>query len=509
MLTSAAVPPLRVVTSVEDMTSPGAALPPHVLLLFGARGDLAARKLFPGLYRLAASGLLPERWAVIGSGRHSPGSDDDFRGEVRDGLRESVDDLDDDLVEDLLSRVSFRTSDADDGADLAAHVREVEERLADGDDGGDDVRRLVYLSVPPTAMSGMVAMLGREGLAERARLVIEKPFGLDLASFDELDRDVHEVFEEEQVFRIDHFLGKEALQNLLALRFANALLEPAWDRRTVASVQVDVPETLAMEGRGSFYESTGALRDMVSTHLFQVLGAVALEDPGEWSAEGVRAARAAVFDDVRPLDPARVVLGQYDGYREEDDVDEDSTVETFVALEAWVDNERWRGVPFFLRTGKAMAETRRTVTLRLREPDSEVFGPVPAVDEVVLELSDRAQVHLDLLGKRPGPEMALAPATMRLDLGEELPDDRPLEAYERLLLDVMEGDHTLFAHARETRRLWEVCQPVLDERPDPLPYEQGSWGPDAALDLPAGGWRLGGEDSDDSADDGADDGADG
>ncbi len=467
-------------------------LPPCVLVLFGARGDLAARKLFPGLYRLAVADRLPRDYAVVGSGRHSPGTDDDFRSEVRDGLRESVDDLDDDVVGDLLQRITFRTSDADDGADLAAHVREVEESLGEP----DEVRRLVYLSVPPTAMSGMVAMLGREGLAERARLVIEKPFGLDLESFDELDHDVHEVFEEEQVFRIDHFLGKEAVQNLLALRFANALFEPAWDRRSIASVQVDVPETLAMEGRGSFYESTGALRDMVSTHLFQILGAVALEDPGEWSADAVRRARAAVFHDVRPLDPDRVVLGQYDGYRDEDDVDEDSTVETFVALEAWVDNDRWRDVPFLLRTGKAMAETRRTVTLRFRSPQSQVFAPVPTVDELVLELTDEATVHVDLLGKRPGPEMELAPATMRLDLGEELPDDDPLEAYERLLLDVMEGDHTLFAHAEETRRLWEVCQPVLDERPDPLPYEQGSWGPGAALDLPPGGWHLDGRGGD-------------
>jgi len=467
------------------------ALPPCVFLLFGARGDLAARKLFPGLYRLAAAGRLPEQYAVIGSGRHSPGSDDDFRDEVRGGLRDSVDDLDEGVARDLLDRLSFQTSDADDGADLAARVREVEEGL------GGDVRRVVYLSVPPTAMSGMVGMLGREGLAERARLVIEKPFGLDLASFEELDRDVHEVFEEEQVFRIDHFLGKEAVQNLLALRFANALFEPAWDRRSIASVQVDVPETLAMEGRGSFYESTGALRDMVSTHLFQILGAVALEDPGEWSADAVRRARAAVFADARPLDPARVVLGQYDGYRDEDDVDEDSDVETFVALEAWVDNDRWRDVPFHLRTGKAMAETRRTVTLRFRSPDSTVFGGDGlARDELVLELTDEAQIHVDLLGKRPGPEMELAPATMRLDLGEELPHDEPLEAYERLLLDVLHGDHTLFAHADETRRLWEVCQPVLDDRPAPLSYDRGSWGPPEALDLPEGGWRLGSGDVD-------------
>jgi len=472
-------------TTAARATSGDTDLQPCVFVLFGARGDLASRKLFPGLYRLAAAGRLPQEYAVIGSGRHSPGSDDEFRDEVLEGLRDSVDDLEDDLARDLLDRLSFQVSDADDGADLAARVREVEEGL------GDDVLRLVYLSVPPAAMPGMVAMLGREGLAEGARLVIEKPFGLDLASFEELDRDVHEVFEEDQVFRIDHFLGKEAVQNLLALRFANALFEPAWSRESIASVQVDVPETLAMEGRGSFYESTGALRDMVSTHLFQILGAVALEDPGEWSAAAVRRARASVLADVRPLDPERVVLGQYDGYRDEDDVEDDSDVETFVALEAWVDNDRWRGVPFFLRTGKAMAETARTVTLRFRAPDSTVFGDGLAPDELVLELSDEAQVHVDLLGKRPGPEMELAPATMRLDLGEELPHDEPLEAYERLLLDVLHGDHTLFSHADETRRLWQVCQPVLDDRPAPLPYEQGSWGPDAALALPEGGWRLG------------------
>ncbi len=469
-----------------------AALAPHVLLLFGATGDLAARKLFPGLYRLAAAGRMPQDYAVIGSGRHSPGSDEEFRDQLLEGLRDTVDDLDRDLAHELLARVSFQTSDADDGSDLAAQVREAEQDL------GEDVRRLVYLSVPPTAMSGMVAMLGREGLSERARLVIEKPFGLDLDSFDQLDADVHEVFDEDQVFRIDHFLGKEAVQNLLALRFANALFEPAWNRASIASVQVDVPETLAMEGRGSFYESTGALRDMVSTHLFQILGAVALEDPGEWSADAVRRARADVFDAVRPLDPARVVLGQYDGYRDEDDVAEDSTVETFVALEAWVDNDRWRGVPFHLRTGKAMAETRRTVTLRFRAPESTVFGAGLAPDELVLELTDEAQVQVDLLGKRPGPEMELAPASMHLDLGEELPDADPLEAYERLLLDVMHGDHTLFAHAAETRRLWEVCQPALDDRPEPVGYAQGSWGPQQALDLPEEGWRLGDDGADDA-----------
>ena len=462
--------------------------PPHVLVLFGATGDLAARKLFPGLYRLAAAGRLPEEYAVIGSGRHSPGSDDEFRGQVREALADAVEDLDDEVADDLLRRVSFTTSDADDGADLATSVREAEEAM------GDDVRRLVYLSIPPTAMQPMIAMLGREGLVERARLVVEKPFGTDLASSRELDAALKEVAREEQVFRIDHFLGKESAQNILALRFANGLFEPAWDRHHLESVQIDVPEELGTEGRGSFYEATGAFRDMISTHLCQLLGLVALEDPGRFDAEALRDAKSAVFAAMRPLDPARVVFGQYDGYRDEDDVDEKSERETFVALEAWVDNDRWRGVPFYLRTGKRMAANGRTVTLRFRTPETRLFGDGDGADlganELVLELTDAARIAVDVRGKRPGPDMALAEATLRLDLAEELEDQEPLEAYERLLLDVLRGDQTLFTRADEIDRLWQVCEPVLVDPPATERYDAGSWGPRSALDLPAGGWRL-------------------
>jgi glucose-6-phosphate 1-dehydrogenase len=462
-------------------------LPPHVLVLFGATGDLAARKLFPGLYKLAAAGRLPADYAVIGSGRHSPGTDEEFRDQVRDDVADAVDDLDDEVLAGFLERVTFTASDADDGSALAAQVRAAEERLGDG------VRRLVYLSLPPAVMEPMIAMLGREGLDERARLVVEKPFGTDLASARSLDRALKEVVEEEQVFRIDHFLGKEAAQNILALRFANGLFEPAWDRHHLESVQIDVPEELGLEGRGSFYESTGCFRDMISTHLCQILGLVALEDPGDLDAEAVRDAKAAVFEAMRPLDPERVVFGQFDGYRDEDDVDADSDTETLVALEAFVDNERWRDVPFLLRTGKAMAATSRTVTLRFRTPATELFADIEREpNELVLELTDAARVSVDLRAKRPGPDMALAEATMRLDLGEALPDDEPLEAYERLLLDVLRGDQTLFTRADEVDRLWQVCEPVLDAPPGPQPYEQGSWGPQAALDLAGpGGWRLG------------------
>ena len=399
-------------------------LPPHVLVLFGATGDLAARKLFPGLYRLAVAGRLPEEYAVIGSGRHSPGSDDEFREKIRTGLQDTVDDLDTDVAEDLLGRLRFVTSSADDGSDLAAAVREAEEAF-DADDG--EVRRLVYLSIPPGAMEPMIAMLGKEGLTDRARLVVEKPFGLDLESSRSLDAALKDVVDEDQVFRIDHFLGKEAVQNILALRFANGLFEPSWNRRSVESVQIDVPEELGLEGRGSFYESTGCLRDMISTHLMQILGFVALEDPGSFEAGDLRDAKAALFEKVQPLDPARAVFGQFEGYRDEEDVDPDSDVETFVALEVRIDDDRWRDVPFLLRTGKALAATRRTVTVRFRTPQSGIFGGAAGCNELVLELTDSPQIRIDLQGKKPGPDMALAPATMCLDLGDAVPDADPLE----------------------------------------------------------------------------------
>ncbi|OFJ52290.1 glucose-6-phosphate dehydrogenase [Mycolicibacterium grossiae] len=460
--------------------------PPQVFVLFGATGDLAKRKLFPGLYALAAAGRMPRDWAVIGSGRHSPGSDYEWRGSIGDGLRESVDDVDNTVLQDLLSRLSFQTSDADDGADLAAAVRAAREKV------GPDAHTLIYLSVPPTAMKPMIGMLGREGLADGSRIVVEKPFGTDLESSRELDAALKDVVDETQVYRIDHFLGKEAVQNILALRFANGLIEPAWNRDNLVSVQIDVPETLTIEGRGSFYESTGCFRDMISTHLCQVLGFIAMEPPVHLDERSLRNEKSKVFQAMRPLDPQRVVFGQYDGYRDEEGVADDSTVETFVALEAFVDTERWQGVPFYLRTGKALAQTRRTVTLTFRSPPSGRFGSSEQPpNQLVLELTDSPAFRVDMLAKRPGPAIDLMPLSLNLDIAEADPDDTPLEAYERLLLDVMHGDQTLFTRSDEVDRLWQVCQPVLDAPPESLPYERASWGPQAALDLPrAPGWRL-------------------
>ena len=414
---------------------PRAELNPHVFVVFGATGDLAARKLFPGLYRLAATDRLPAEYSVIGSGRHSPGSDDDFRDAIGTALRESIDDVDRDVLSQLLSRISFQTSDAEDGNDLAAAVRDARTAL------GENARVVIYLSVPPGAMQSMIGMLGREGLAEEARIVVEKPFGTDLASSRELDEALKQVADEDRVYRIDHFLGKEAVQNILALRFANGLIEPAWNREHLESVQIDVPEEIGVEGRGSFYESTGCFRDMITTHLCQVLGFVAMEPPQRVDPVSLRDAKAEVFAAMRPFDPDHVVFGQYDGYRDEDDVADDSAVETFVAVQAYIDTPRWQDMPFHLRTGKTMGDTRRTVTLTFRTPAAGPFSADPSgPNRLVLDLTDEPAIGAYLLAKRPGPDLDLMPVDLTFDLGETVSDDAPLEAYERLLLDVMRGD---------------------------------------------------------------------
>jgi glucose-6-phosphate 1-dehydrogenase len=465
---------------------------PSVVVLFGARGDLAARKLFPGLLRLARAGLMPETSGSSAPAAAPPTARRPSPREVRDALEEHApDELDDERWETFAQRLSFVASSADDASELAAAVREAEEQLGDG------ARRLLYLSVPPGAMEPMVEQLGASGLAEGARLVMEKPFGTDLASARALNAALHEVAGEEQVFRIDHFLGKEAAQNVLALRFANGFLEPVWNRDHIAAVQIDVPEELGLEGRAAFYEETGAFRDMVVTHLFQLLGFVAMEPPVRMDAGALRDEKAKLFEAVRPLDPGRVVFGQFEGYRDEEDVAEDSDVESFAAVEVHVDTWRWSGVPFLLRTGKAMAEGRRTITIAFREPPLRMFGLEPGRATRRGRTSScsssptRPSVRLELLAKAPGTELDLQPAAMELTFSDPDDGDERLEAYERLLYDVMVGDHTLFTRADEVERLWEVAAPVLEQRPPVEPYAQGSWGPDAALALPpAPGWRL-------------------
>ncbi|MEH3054054.1 MAG: glucose-6-phosphate dehydrogenase [Patulibacter minatonensis] len=461
---------------------------PHVVVLFGARGDLAKRKLLPGLWRLRRAGLLPDGLRIIGSGRHAPSGD--FADEVRTAIEQSTGDdpSGDDAWEEFSGLLSFVPT-GEDGEQLAAAVADARSEL------GPDSRTLVYLSVPPSAMQGLIRTLAKTGISsDRARIVTEKPFGHDLESAKDLNATLHEHLDESAIFRIDHFLGKEGVQQILALRFANGLFEPLWNNRHIQSVQIDVPETLGLEGRAAFYEETGAFRDMVVTHLSQVLGFLAMERPHGLESDALHDAKEAVFEDLRPFEAGDVVYGQYEGYTDEEGVEPDSTTPTFVALRAFVDNDRWRGVPFLLRTGKALAEGRRIVTIALNESGCDVFGCAAdderPSNELIFDLGDDPRLAIEVKIKQPGPTSAITRAPLTLDVTESL-NTTGLEAYERLLRDVMLGDGLLFTRANEIERLWACAQPLLDDPPAIHTYERGSWGPQAALDLagPAG-WAL-------------------
>jgi glucose-6-phosphate 1-dehydrogenase len=452
-----------------------------VLMLFGATGDLAKRKLLPGLFHLDGAGLMPKRYRIVGSAPAGTGADaESFGTYVHDVLeqfgRRDVTDLE---WESFGSNLSFAPSSTEDLSELAAAVDRAEQGL-------DHPQRIIYLAVPPSAFLPMAEALGAAGLVNAGtKLIIEKPFGSDLASARELNEGLHKVFEEAQIFRIDHFLGKEGVQNVLVFRFGNGLFEPAWDRDHLQYVQVDVPEKLNVDDRGAFYEATGAFRDMIVTHLFQLLGYLAMEPPADFDATSLHKAKLAVFEAMTPLDKDHVIFGQYEGYRSVPGVAKDSTVETFVAAAVTIDNARWSGVPFYLRTGKAMAETRTTVTLGFKEPNMHMFDrsgvAAPACpNEIVFELADPGSVTIRFAAKQPGPTMDVEPVSMSFCYADSFTAAKDLEAYERLLHDVMLGDHTLFNDAAGIERLWEVAAPILESAPTPAPYAQGSWGPAAA-----------------------------
>ncbi len=345
---------------------------------------------------------------------------------------------------------------------------------------GGSPRRLYHLAVPPQAFASVVETLGRTGLAQGARVIVEKPFGTDLASARALNDTIHAVFDEDRVFRIDHFLGKESVDNILALRFANGLFEPVWNRDHISHVQIDVPETIGIEGRAGFFEETGTFRDMIVTHLFQVLGFVAMEPPADLGAKALRDEKTKVFRAMRPVDPAHVVRGQYDGYRAEPGVDPGSDTETFVALRVDVDNWRWAGVPFFLRSGKSLGQRRQVVTLHFKEPPRRMFPDTAGAggcNTYVVDFDDPGWIAADFLVKQPGPAMRLGEARMSFHYGDSTRRRHGLEGYERLILDAMLGDQALFTRSDGIERLWEVAAPLLDAPPAVRPYAPGSWGP--------------------------------
>jgi glucose-6-phosphate 1-dehydrogenase len=455
--------------------------PNHVIVLFGATGDLARRKLLPGLYQLARVGLLPPGYRVIGSAPPAFAVGDE---QFRDLARKAVEEfgskpVDEERWREFASRLCFAAADAQHSEPLVQAVQRAEREI------GGQVHRLYHLAVPPSAFADMIGMLGSTGLAERARVIIEKPFGHDLASARQLNTSIHRVFPESQIFRIDHFLGKESVENILALRFANGMFEPVWNRSHIDHVQIDVPETLSIGTRGGFYEQTGAFRDMVVTHLFQVLGFIAMEPPTSLKARPLIAEKVKVFEAMKPLDPDRVVRGQYDGYRSEEGVAPDSQVETFVALEVRVDTWRWSGVPFYLRTGKRLAESRQVITVAFKEPPRSMFDSTDELErnELIIDFADPGSITAHFLAKVPGPTMQLGHAHLTFRYGDSVNLSMGLEAYQRLIYDAMIGDHTLFTTAEGIERLWEVSSPLLENPPPVQPYVPGSWGPPAIREL--------------------------
>ena len=459
----------------------------HVIVLFGATGDLAKRKLLPGLFRLAAAGLLPGRYQIIGTAPTAGApTEAAFRDHARDAVQQfgTVRPSGDDWRR-FESLLHFGAADPDDPAALVTAVDKAVSEI------GGQSRRLFHLAVPPAAFGSVVTMLGTSGLTRGGRVIVEKPFGTDLDSARALNKQIHSVFDESQVFRIDHFLGKESVDNILALRFANGLFEPIWNRQHISYVQIDVPETLSIEGRAGFYEKTGAYRDMVVTHLLQVLGIVAMEPPSSLSAKALRDETVKVFESIPPIDARHVVRGQYDGYRDEPGVAADSQTETFVALRAEVDNWRWAGVPFCLRTGKCLGASRQVVTLGFRQPTMRMF-PVDAAgapggrgNELVIDFQDPGSITAQFLAKEPGPQMRLASANMTFRYADSFCAANDLEGYERLILDAMLGDQALFTRSDGIERLWEISMPLLDHPPAVEPYRRGSWGPDSVRRIPA------------------------
>ncbi|WP_346742418.1 glucose-6-phosphate dehydrogenase [Rhabdothermincola salaria] len=460
----------------------------HVVVLFGATGDLARRKLIPGLFHLYQAGLL-RRCRVLGVSLDDL-DDEGFRSFARGAVDEFSRRVFSDSDWALFSSCLHHIGQAEGAEALADRVSALEAEL------GGQPQRLHYLSVPPRAAQEVVATLGAAGLTDRARIVMEKPFGTDLASACELNASLHEAFDEDQIFRIDHFLGKEAALNILAFRFANGLFEPIWNREHIDHVQIDVPETLSIGQRIGFYEGTGAYRDMVVTHLFQVLAFMAMEPPTHLDSRAIREEKSKVFRSLTPLEPMDVVRGQYSGYLDEPGVAPHSDTETFVALRCEIDNWRWAGVPFYLRTGKQLAEGARIISIAFREPPKSMFPVGSGVgahgpDHLTFDLADVSKLSLSFYGKRPGPGLTLDKQSLQFSLHETGRSHDILEAYERLILDAMAGDHTLFNSAEGVERLWEVSQPLLDNPPPVRPYQPGSWGPNAIHQLIAPyAWRL-------------------
>jgi len=456
---------------------------PQAVVIFGASGDLTRRKLLPAIYHLFVEGMLPQGFALVGYAR-SELSDEEFRQRARESIQEfgKVDRRGEDWDE-FAKRLSYLAGEFDSERAME-HLRDHLEQI--DATWGTEGRRFYYCATPPSGYPLIAARIAESGMQKDARIVVEKPFGRDLQSARELNEQLHRVFEERQIFRIDHYLGKETVQNLLAFRFANGMFEPIWNRRYVDNVQITVAESIGIEGRGAFYQQTGALRDMVQTHVFQMLTFFAMEPPVSFEPERLRDEKVRVLRTMRPVDPAKVVRGQYVGYTDEPDVAPDSTTETYVAMQVELDSWRWAGVPFNVRTGKKLARKVTEISLSFRHVPYNVFRGTDATplgrDAMVFRVQPDEGISMHLNIKKPGLGIELDRAVLDFDY-EETFQTPLLEAYEFLILEAMEGDHSLFTREDEVERAWEVLAPVIEAPPPLIPYQPGEWGPIEADDL--------------------------
>jgi glucose-6-phosphate 1-dehydrogenase len=476
---------------------------PHTIVIFGASGDLTSRKLVPALYNLMRGGSLPADTRIVGFSR-TPMSDAEWRASLRDTTAKHCNcgPLDDDSWQRFAASIHYQPGDIGVSADigrLETRLRELE--------GGGDADRIYYLATAPQFYEPVISALGEHGMATQdrgaRRIVVEKPFGTDQATAQALNAHIHTVFRESQVFRIDHYLGKESVQNILALRFANTIFEPIWNRRYVDHVQITVAEEVPVGRRGGYYDSAGVLRDMFQNHLLQLLMVTAMEAPARFNASAVRNEKVKVLEAIRPLDAADAaaagIRGQYRGYLQEPGVPVDSRTATFGAIRLEIDNWRWQGVPFYLRSGKAMSCRTTQIVIGFRQPPLELFAngtPAHAreANRLVIQIQPAEGIQLHFHTKVPGAGMHLRLTDLDFSYSRRFAGRLP-EAYEPLLLDVMEGDASLFARADEVEKSWEIIDPFAQAwaaptLPPPAVYEHGDWGPMSSFEWMAAQGRT-------------------